>query len=408
MTGSGTIIGNVNLNGNYGGGIQINQGDSLSIHGDVLNQETVRSLVGSGGSLTIGGSLENGASMTVDGGAMTVGGDIVNRFEDLDYRVRFVISNGGIVNVNGSFINQYESTPPAVSVSSGSVLNVAKDFNNLGLGFSLLTQVSVVGGSSLNVGGNLNNLNNVDNYSTPSQSTSLSFSNGSTFAVQKDLNNTGTLTLATSSAGEVNGSLNNSASGSVQIDSTSALTVKSGFNQSGGSSIVNGLLNAPGAGVSVQGGTLSGTGIINGNVRMSGIMSPGDATGAGTLTINGNYTETSVGALMEQIGSQSWPNSSLLQVNGIANLDGTLSLSLLNGYNPSVGDSFMLMTFLQEYGSFNTITGLNLGNNEYIKLFYDPHDIRVEVAATPEPGSALLLLIGLMAILAIYYKRVAV
>jgi hypothetical protein len=435
LTGSGTVTGNVTMSNLFGGGIQVNQGDSLSITGNVANQETVVStVVGSGGSLTIGGTLENGATVNVDGGVMTVGGNVFNRYIDTDFSPRFEISNGGIVNVNGSFTNQYETSLASVSISGGSVLNVAGDFNNLGSDV-YQTPVTIAGGSSVNVKGNFNNvgsgeigsgslfltsvtidgsslnvqgnLNNVASSGpTGPSGTLMSLTNGSTFTVQQNLNNSGTLSLATGSAGTVNGALNNS--GSVQIDSTSVLTVKSGFNQTAGNTLVDGILRAQGPGLNITGGTLSGTGIVNGNVTMSGTMSPGDTTG--TFTINGNYTQTSTGTLVEQVGWLNGCNASLFTVNGVANLNGTLALSLLSGYDPTAGDSFILMTFLSDYGSFNTVTGLNLGNNLFFDLIYDPHDIRVEVEshslATPEPNSFLLVL-GCIPILVIFRKWLA-
>jgi hypothetical protein len=238
----------------------------------------------------------------------------------------------------------------------------------------------------------------------------------STLNVQKDLNlfpqfsqfyPSSSLALTSGSSASVGGTLNNA--GTVQVDGTSALSVKSGFTQTAGSTAIDGLLNAPGTGVSILGGTLSGTGIVNGNVVMAGIMSPGDATGVGNFTINGDYTQTSTGTLQEQVGWLKGCSASIFTVNGVANLNGTLALSLLSGYDPMVGDSFILMTFLSDYGSFNTVTGLNLGDNLFFELIYDPHDIRVEVEShtvTPEPDSVLLV-IGCLPILVIYRKRLA-
>jgi len=105
------------------------------------------------------------------------------------------------------------------------------------------------------------------------------------------------------------------------------------------------------------------------------------------------------GTLLEQVCWIDGCTPSELQINGVANLDGTLAFSFLDDFAPKVGDSFILMTFFEAYGSFDTITGLNLGNNEHLDVFYDAHDIRVQVA-TPEPASGLLTLFGAIAILA--------
>jgi hypothetical protein len=126
---------------------------------------------------------------------------------------------------------------------------------------------------------------------------------------------------------------------------------------------------------------------------------------------NGLFSQTSAGTLAEQVGWLNGSNANLFKVSGTASLAGTLALSLLSGYNPMVGDSFILMTFLSDTGTFSDVTGTNLGNNLVLDVLYDAHDVRVEVesasVATPEPSSNLLLLAGLLAVLALARKRFA-
>ncbi len=243
---------------------------------------------------------------------------------------------------------------------------------------------------------------------------SLNVSDGGTLTVAGDLNNAGNpcnscaaqnLTITNGSVATVNGVTSNS--GGVLVDGTSLLNAKGGFVQTAGSTVADGILNAQKNGVSIQGGTLSGTGIVNGNVIMAGTMLPGDPTGI--FTINGNYTQTSTGTLAEEIGWLNGSNASLLDVNGNVDLDGTLALAELSGFDPTVGESFILMEFSSDYGSFNTVTGLDLGNDMYLDLEYDPHDVRVVVEsqslATPEPSSLLLLLAGCIPVLIFSGKR---
>jgi hypothetical protein len=113
--------------------------------------------------------------------------------------------------------------------------------------------------------------------------------------------------------------------------------------------------------------------------------------------------------LAEQVGWLNGSNANLFKVSGTASLAGTLALSLLSGYNPMVGDSFILMTFLSDTGTFSNVTGTSIGNNLMLDVIYDAHDVRVEVeaasVATPEPESNLLLLAGLLPVLALACKR---
>lgn len=360
----------------------LQSGNSLSATGNVL-ADAYGNSIAAGALLGIGGSYTNAGGTEITGGTMMVRGDVTNTRDEGAF---FTVTNGGIVNVGGTFNNVTNAASGILNISGGSVVNVAQDLNNHNGDMSAAAGIVITDGSALNVKGTVNN-------GTAMLSTEyFSLGTGSTFTVQKGLNNFGTVTLSTGSAGTVNGAVNNA--GSVQIDATSALTAKTGFNQTAGSTQVDGILSAQGAGLSISGGTLSGSGIVVGNLTNGG--SVGDSPG--TLTIKGNYTQTSSGSLIEEVGWINGMNASLLQVNGTATLDGTLVLSLLGGYNPGVGDSFILMTFLQGYGSFNTITGLNPGNNEYLQLFYDPHDVRVQVEQTPEPSSMLLLVVGAIAV----------
>ncbi|WP_171268136.1 autotransporter domain-containing protein [Oceanidesulfovibrio marinus] len=79
------------------------------------------------------------------------------------------------------------------------------------------------------------------------------------------------------------------------------------------------VINSP---VSVHaGGTLGGYGTVAGNVVNSGTVSPGGSIG--TLTINGDYTQTAGGALFMELGTYTQDQ---LVVTGAANLDGALIL----------------------------------------------------------------------------------
>jgi hypothetical protein len=44
-------------------------------------------------------------------------------------------------------------------------------------------------------------------------------------------------------------------------------------------------------------------------------------------------------------------------VNGTATLDGTLTVTLVNGYTPATGDSIAVLTSTAESGTFATLTG---------------------------------------------------
>ncbi len=140
------------------------------------------------------------------------------------------------------------------------------------------------------------------------------------------------------------------------------------FIQSGGSNTVTGILEVGDSGTYwLQGGSvtaptvnvltaglLKGSGAIQGNVTNSGTVSPGNSPG--TLTINGNYTQTAAGTLLEQIASAS--SYSKLAVTGTANLAGAVAPVLLGGYRPKAFTVFpdIITTTGGLTGTFSSVT----------------------------------------------------
>src|SRR5262249_27221138 len=106
-------------------------------------------------------------------------------------------------------------------------------------------------------------------------------------------------------------------------------------------------------------GLLGGGGTIGGNLTNSGVVSPGHSPGSvGTLTVNGNYTQTANGTLRIEIGgTRTAPNQfDLLRVGGHASLAGTLQLVSLNNFHLQVGDKISFLTAQGGVsGTFDTI-----------------------------------------------------
>src|SRR5262249_38520270 len=60
-----------------------------------------------------------------------------------------------------------------------------------------------------------------------------------------------------------------------------------------------------------------------------------------------------------------------LSTSGVVALNGTLNVSLINGFSPAFGNSFQVLTFGSRTGDFATINGLDLGNGLRLVPFYD-------------------------------------
>jgi hypothetical protein len=126
-------------------------------------------------------------------------------------------------------------------------------------------------------------------------------------------------------------------------------------------------LSYPGVFELPTGGVLTGTGTVNGDVANGGIIEPAGIN-AGTLTINGNYTQTAQGQLQIDLGE----SSDRLNVLDSAILDGILSVSLLESFSPAEGDQFLVLSYPTHAGNFAAVSVPDLT---------DPLVMRVDVGA---------------------------
>jgi fibronectin-binding autotransporter adhesin len=112
------------------------------------------------------------------------------------------------------------------------------------------------------------------------------------------------------------------------------------------------------------GGLLGGGGIIGGDLTNSGIVSPGHSSGSlGTLTVNGNYTQTANGTLRIEIAGTAPGQFDLLAVGGHASLAGTLQLIRLGNFQLQVGDTVTFLTAKGGVsGTFSTIQNPFISN----------------------------------------------
>jgi hypothetical protein len=83
---------------------------------------------------------------------------------------------------------------------------------------------------------------------------------------------------------------------------------------------------------------------------------PGGAPSVpGVLTVVHNYTQAEFATLMIQIAGMSPDQFSVLNVLGNDNLNGFLDPVLLNGFVPTIGDSFTFLNYASLTGEFSTL-----------------------------------------------------
>jgi hypothetical protein len=133
---------------------------------------------------------------------------------------------------------------------------------------------------------------------------------------------------------------------------------------------LNGLLildesAASGGSLSLNGGSLFGTGTVNYGVVDTGIVSPGDSVvQTGKLGVSGTYKQNSGGVLDVTIGGiTAGTKYDQLNVTKTATLGGALNISLASGYTPTVGNTFDILNASSISGNFSTINGLTINGS---------------------------------------------
>ncbi len=157
--------------------------------------------------------------------------------------------------------------------------------------------------------------------------------------------------------------------GTVDFATGTTFTVSTGgYTQTGGSTYLNGgTLAVIGSTVDIQANTyLYGPGTVTGDLSNEGyVYVGGGGSAAGTLSVSGDYTQSSAGALYVNIGgATAGTQDDQMLISGTASLDGTLGVSLVNGYSPVPGTTFTIMTYTLEIGDFSTknLGGLTSGS----------------------------------------------
>jgi autotransporter-associated beta strand protein len=150
-----------------------------------------------------------------------------------------------------------------------------------------------------------------------------------------------------------------SVGGTLQKEGPGTLALTQANTYDGGTNILSGRLlvnNATGSGVGSgdvlvdAGGTLGGTGFVgtgadasNVTVNANGRISPG--VDAGLLTVSGNVSLASGSFLdVELGGANAGVDFDKLVVNGAATLGGTLNISQLEGFTPTPGSTYEILS----------------------------------------------------------------
>ena len=433
-------------------------------HGGTVNPQTILTVLGGGQYAVDGGSFESGQLGIWDGIVRQSGGTVAVNGADQSQGLfvgstpgntepgRYDLSSGSVSTnylVVGASMENNGNPYPGYGVFTQTGGTVTTDtLKVLGEGRYQLNggdlQATSVGVSGDGTGATLNlangqtlqsNTGNITgNVGAPGTVTLSSASNwniasnlyiaGSPSQYADADTGVGILNIHSGSAVTVGNEIVIGKGGTVNISPNASLT----FSQIED----RGVINTPG--LTLDGTTLSGRGTIVGQTINNGNVSPGESSTAassasaaqamdaalavtqatstpdqslGTLTIHGDYTQKASGTFLVQITDpalvakkQYTQENDMLAVSGTANLAGTLNISMLAGYQPTLGETFTIMSYQNHIGTFSDVVTQSLSNGLQFKVLYNSQNIQlITQQATPEPGTLGLLLVGAFGLL---------
>jgi hypothetical protein len=274
---------------------------------------------GLGAAFTNAGTIDNGGSVTNYGsftntGTFANGGLFLNDLPAaLSNQAGALLQNDGTMTLAGELDNQGVATNAGEVFVAGTVTNAAgASFQNLDGG-----SVQVIGQDAT-----------VFNAGT--------FVNGGVFVGDGSFDNEGVLIHESVHVLQQNRNLRNA--GTVQVAPGTAVSVAGTYQQSAGDTQVGGTLGAQD--VVIDGGTLGGTGVVEGQVQVGagGAVAPGNSPGTlrldGDFTLDGGRIEIEIAALALH---------DVLDIGGEAVFNGgTIAFDF--DYAPVAGDSFVFLT----------------------------------------------------------------
>ncbi len=195
-------------------------------------------------------------------------------------------------------------------------------------------------------------------------------------------------TITNSRVHTADGALDNAGAVTVALDCT--LIVDGAYTQTAGhTTLSSGTLET--GGIFIQGGELIGNGAIDGAIVNAGSVSPGFS--AGTLEASASYTQESGGELAIELGDPvsdvEW--DSLVVEYDVA-LAGTLSVTLVEDYEPPLGSSYIIITAGSVDGAFETTNLPTLVNGRCLHNAYTDTEVTLlvlspaEIAGHPTSG----------------------
>ncbi|MBT8002152.1 MAG: hypothetical protein HN578_04450, partial [Rhodospirillales bacterium] len=306
-----------------------------------------------------GGTISTGNASTLSvAGLATFANNTINvDFTNTGTTTAFVTDfTGTVTNTSGTLAVQGPS----------SFSNAAVDSFSNAAGATLKLEATSLGGN----GANLTVANGFTNAGTIILTDNTGVSTSSLLTVTTGiLTNTGTIQYAdvNSTVQEIDASLDNQ--GTLDVDGTNTVRL----TNTAGTFTNTGIVDiASGATFTVNGGTVAANtgGILTGDGTLdvstaaltnSGIINPGTVGTAGSLAITGGVTLGASSILNIDIGGlTAGTGFDQLNISGALAADGSINVSIINGFTVNLGDTFEIVNFASATGTV-TFTGLDIG-----------------------------------------------
>jgi len=191
--------------------------------------------------------------------------------------------------------------------------------------------------------------------------------------------NGGTLRIMNSTTFTPDANLSNG--GLIVVGKGCKLIIRAGYDyeQSGGKTLNDGLMAN---GVTIHSGMYMGAGSISGSLVVDGTFSVGDPGKSAIVQITGTWVQNSSGILSTGIGGTTVGTQYSQVQAGHAQLAGTLAAPLLNGFTPTVGQTFTVVSASTVTGTFSNTT-IPINSSEHFAISYTTTTVVLTVVSGP-------------------------